>query len=58
MDTGGTGGTENTHGGTATARDTGRTSGDEGLAGRFVPRAANFPQRKISPSPLTGRHCL
>lgn len=54
-----TGGTENTHGGTATARDTGRTSGDEGLAGRFVPRAAKSPQRKTSPSStLSGRHCL
>lgn len=54
-----TGGTENTHGGTAAARETGRTSGDEGLAGRFVPRAAKFPQRKTSPSStLSGRHCL
>lgn len=44
---------------THTARDTGRTSGDEGLAGRFVPRAAKFPQRKTSPSStLSGRHCL
>lgn len=36
-----------------------RTSGDEGLAGRFVPRAAKSPQRKTSPSStLSGRHCL